>query len=79
MHELAAAILLVVDLDSIPSSAEDDPVSLTLSREYVEHDTWTLYEAVMKHAKGWYQWREEEASISPPLPLTGLGGARQVS
>jgi len=81
MHELAAAILLVVDLDSLPHDAspnsQQDLVGLTLSREFFEHDTWTLYESVMKHAKGWYQWREEEASAP------GGGGAkigvRQVS
>jgi len=74
MHELAASILLVVDLDSFShdaaSSSQQDLVGLTLSREFVEYDTWTLYESVMKHAKGWYQWREEEASAP------GGGGAK---
>lgn len=79
MHELAAAILLVVDLDALPhdsSGCPQDLVSLTLSREYVEHDTWTLYESVMKHAKAWYQWREEEASSGAKI---GGRGNRQVS
>jgi hypothetical protein len=65
MHELAAAILLAVDLDSLPESSSEgvnDIAALTLSREHVEHDTWTLYESVMRNAKDWYQWRDEGAS-----------------
>lgn len=66
MHELAASILLAVDLDSLDSDDRTDPIGATLAREYVEHDTFILYEALMKHAKPWYQWKEDSARGAKP-------------
>lgn len=60
MHEICATILLAVDLDSTESQ-ENKEVQTTLDRNSIEHDTWSIYEAVMRNAMTWYQWREEPA------------------
>jgi hypothetical protein len=69
MHELAASILLAVDLDSLDSADASDQAGTTLSRAYVEHDSFILYEALMKHAKPWYQWREDTGRTANVSPL----------
>jgi len=66
MHELLAPILWVVDHESLPSrptysddSDEEDIIRQTLSKDFVEHDTFTLFSALMKAAKLYYEYNEE--------------------
>lgn len=59
MHELLAPLLLVLDRESIPASAahQNNASGImyeTLSRDYLEHDTWALFSAFMSQAKSWY-------------------------
>ncbi|CED83991.1 Ypt/Rab-specific GTPase-activating protein GYP6 [Phaffia rhodozyma] len=74
MHEICAAILLAVDLDSIERNGTNE-VEHTLDRENVEHDTWSIYEAVMRSAVVWYQWKEEpvlKSGEKPQQPIVQL-------
>jgi hypothetical protein len=66
MHELLAPILWVVDKESIPSSngyamenSEDTIIKQTLNADYVEHDTFALFSALMKAAKEYYEYNDE--------------------
>jgi TBC1 domain family protein 5 len=66
MHELLAPILWVVDKESIPGSngyatenGEDMIIRQTLNADYVEHDTFALFSALMKDAKVYYEYNEE--------------------
>lgn len=55
MHELLAPLLWVVDFDSlVPSPSLDSLPHLVLARDYVEHDTWSLFSALMKTARTLY-------------------------
>ena len=79
MHELLAVCLLVVDRDSLeitPSNADTDPLAetsanavitqvmrTTLDRRYIEHDSFELFQQIMKSAKPFYEWRAEEGIV----------------
>ncbi|GES82722.1 TBC1 domain family member 5-like isoform X5 [Rhizophagus clarus] len=72
MHELLAPILWVVDKESIPSSNgyavennEDTIIKQTLNAEYVEHDTFALFSALMKAAKEYYEYNDEIFNKKP--------------
>ncbi|KPV76648.1 uncharacterized protein RHOBADRAFT_2176, partial [Rhodotorula graminis WP1] len=64
MHELLAPLLWFVDYDSLPTpddrgqqdgdGGNDELAHLVLAREWVEHDTWALFAAVMQSAKIFY-------------------------
>lgn len=64
MHELLAPLLWFVDYDSLPAPALDGQeggggagdafAHFVLAREWVEHDTWALFAAVMRSAKVFY-------------------------
>jgi hypothetical protein len=30
-----------------------------LDRRFLEHDVWDVFEALMQHARHWYEWRRE--------------------
>lgn len=62
MHELLAVFYLVTDLDSLdPSeSGVDEAMRATLDRRYVEHDAFALFQSLMRNAKAFYEWRQEE-------------------
>ncbi|WVR03439.1 hypothetical protein IAU60_000430 [Kwoniella sp. DSM 27419] len=74
MHELLACCFLVVDRDSLDSAATashdlpekgkrkagEEVMRVTLDRRYVEHDAYGLFQAIMKGAKPFYEWRAEE-------------------
>ncbi len=75
MHELLAVCFLVVDRDSLLPTDSSSPnqnggrdsynaMMSTLDRRYVEHDAFTLYQAVMRSAKSSYEWRAEEGPVS---------------
>ncbi len=72
MHELLAVCLLTVDRDSLsPSSPPEtgvmaEAMESTLDRRYVEHDAFDLFMAIMKPAKAFYEWKQEEGPVSPP-------------
>ncbi|KAI8057619.1 rab-GTPase-TBC domain-containing protein [Syncephalis plumigaleata] len=67
MHELLAPILMVVDNDALDPEEcvdTDDPdmakyMSITLNKEFVEHDAFVLFSSVMATAKQWYEFTEE--------------------
>ena len=65
MHELLAVCYLVTDLDSLdPSDTGDDPaLRATLDRRYVEHDAFALFQSLMRNAKAFYEWRQEEGPV----------------
>ncbi len=79
MHELLAVCFLAVDRDSleIPTmTSKRDPLSptpekpgteeammATLDRRYIEHDAFELFQALMKGAKPFYEWRSEEGPV----------------
>jgi TBC1 domain family member 5 len=54
MHELVAPILWAVDEDAQPATAEE-PWSSVLDRDYIRHDTFTLFRKIMAHAAKWYE------------------------
>jgi TBC1 domain family protein 5 len=72
MHEIVAVILWVVSCDAIApgfsidvtveqSLHEDDSVMAeTLDARYIEHDTFSLFQVIMRSAKGWYELGEED-------------------
>lgn len=68
MHELFAVCLLAVDRDSMDSAdrgaMNEDAMRSTLNRRYVEHDAFELYQALMRSAKPFYEWRAEEGPVS---------------
>ena len=63
MHELLAPILWVVDSDAMDTTImpkqknrqDDKFMGLVLDREYVEHDSFSLFCAVMQTAKMFYE------------------------
>ncbi|CAI2169233.1 19489_t:CDS:10 [Funneliformis geosporum] len=72
MHELLAPILWIVDKESIPSSneyavenGEDTIIKQTLNADYVEHDTFALFSALMKAAKVYYEYNDEVFNRRP--------------
>ncbi|GAA5828376.1 hypothetical protein JCM3770_000100 [Rhodotorula araucariae] len=68
MHELLAPLLWFVDYDSLPAPtppAEWDLAHVVLAREWVEHDAWALFAAVMQPARAFYDPRPS-AALSPP-------------
>lgn len=71
MHELLAPILWVVDRDSVekpPGSLinttyKDDPLMLDLlDSKFVEHDSFTLFLAVMQTARIYYEHGETKSA-----------------
>ncbi|WWC58047.1 uncharacterized protein I303_100582 [Kwoniella dejecticola CBS 10117] len=76
MHELLACCFLAVDRDSLSkeeqlkTSPEKDNEAMwdTLDRKYVEHDSFQLFQAIMKGAKEFYEWRAEEGLIKTRTP-----------
>lgn len=79
MHELLAPVLWVVEHDAIekrslqaPSftaSPNDQIMLQVLDSDYVEHDSFTIFYAIMQNAKAFYEHNEEEM----------FGGAQSVS
>lgn len=69
MHEILAPILWVVDLDAIDVSStrgnravqgqDEDLMLATLNQEFVEHDTFALFCAVMQTVKSSYEIGEQ--------------------
>ena len=70
MHELLAVCLLVVDRDSLSLPTSNGSAQMvqamytTLDRRFVEHDAFELFMAIMKPAKAFYEWRQEEGPVS---------------
>lgn len=58
IHEVLAPILYAVDFDSLKASdsTTDSLPHLVLSNHYVEHDTWSLFQALMRSAKSFYDF-----------------------
>jgi TBC1 domain family protein 5 len=54
MHELLAFVLWVVERDSIQTDESLLAMELILNFKYVEHDTFTLFTAIMRVAKSFY-------------------------
>lgn len=78
MHELLAPILWTVDLDSLYRSPEegDSLPHLVLSKQFIEHDTWSLFSALMKSCSAFYDHKATIPLSRPPHQQprpTGLG------
>ncbi|GAA5950232.1 hypothetical protein JCM3765_004248 [Sporobolomyces pararoseus] len=78
MHELLAPILWTVDLDSLYRSPEheDSLPHLVLSKQFIEHDTWSLFSALMKSCAAFYDHKATIPVSRPPQQQprpTGLG------
>ncbi|ORY12496.1 rab-GTPase-TBC domain-domain-containing protein [Clohesyomyces aquaticus] len=71
MHELLAPILWVVERDAVVSSegVEQSQLVYTLDGEYIEHDAFTLFELVMRTAKGFYAPADPGAASKETLML----------
>ncbi|KAF8466939.1 rab-GTPase-TBC domain-containing protein [Kalaharituber pfeilii] len=64
MHEIVAPILWVVENDAVdvddPAATEEDKVMLEmLDSRYIEHDTFSLFQAVMHSVRAWYELGED--------------------
>ncbi|GAA5892920.1 hypothetical protein JCM6882_006894 [Rhodosporidiobolus microsporus] len=71
MHELLAPFLWVVDYDSLSSSSSPNKNSLphlVLAGEWVEHDTWQLFAALMRAAQVYYDHQPSVALSPKPAP-----------
>jgi TBC1 domain family protein 5 len=70
MHEILAMVLWCTDLDSVEGTylAEDlnSLAYLVLSRDYVEHDTYTLFSNLMTNMLSWY-----DPNLSIPTSFSG--------
>jgi TBC1 domain family protein 5 len=69
MHELLAVCLLTIDRDSLEVSGKggdqwERAMAVTLDRRYIEHDAFDLFTSIMKPAKAFYEWRQEEGPVS---------------
>ncbi|KAF0411866.1 RabGAP/TBC [Gigaspora margarita] len=72
MHELLAPILWVVDKESLSNTSgyamedsEDAIIKQSLSADYIEHDTFALFSALMKSAKAYYEYNDEVFNRRP--------------
>nr|XP_019048641.1 hypothetical protein I302_02414 [Kwoniella bestiolae CBS 10118]OCF27571.1 hypothetical protein I302_02414 [Kwoniella bestiolae CBS 10118] len=85
MHELLACCFLSVDRDSLNTNTrssgeiEDEAMWVTLDRRYVEHDAFQLFQAVMRGAKEFYEWRAEGGPIVCHLPISSFFGPKNRS
>lgn len=64
MHEIVAPILWVVSRDAVKANvaetSEDDKHMLeVLDPAYIEHDTFSLFQAIMHSARAWYELGED--------------------
>jgi len=61
MHELAGLCWLVRHRDAVGGSRAGMPAGLEneLGEDTVEDDAYALFDAVMRRAGKWYEWREE--------------------
>ncbi|KAF3922813.1 hypothetical protein ABW21_db0202678 [Orbilia brochopaga] len=61
MHELAAPVYWVMYADALQTSSEDPPtedeagMTELLDANYVEHDTFAIFQKIMLFAKSWYE------------------------
>ncbi|KAK9384369.1 rab-GTPase-TBC domain-containing protein [Lipomyces mesembrius] len=77
MHELLAPIFWVISRDSLKAPAEmtgsDKLMYDTLSEDYVEHDSFTLFNFIMQNAWEWYaaegkvKGPSENGRVTPPI------------
>jgi TBC1 domain family protein 5 len=76
MHELLAVCYIVIDRDSLvntnstsfPLSVDHvdtitEAMEVTLDRKYIEHDSFSLFQEIMKSGKAFYEWRSEEVTV----------------
>lgn len=71
MHEILAVVLWVVSCDAITPGfsidaadgqsayEEDSIIAETLDAGYIEHDSFSLFQVIMRSAKAWYELGEE--------------------
>lgn len=75
IHELLAVCLLTVDRDSLAEARKEtgnkkvEAMYDTLDRRYVEHDAFEIFTAIMKPAKAFYEWKQEEGPVRVLLLL----------
>ncbi|KAK9374330.1 rab-GTPase-TBC domain-containing protein [Lipomyces chichibuensis] len=77
MHELLAPIFWVISHDSLKAPADmaesDKLMYDTLSEDYVEHDSFTLFNFIMQNAWEWYaaegkvKGPSENGRVTPPI------------
>lgn len=85
MHELLAVCLLSVDRDSLEVDANQasssgsssqavmlEAMRTTLDRRWVEHDSYGLFQELMRGAKAFYEWRAEEGPVRLLFTVTGV-------
>lgn len=74
MHEILAIIFWCTDMDSVKrpedSNNGDSLAYLTLSRDYVEHDAYTLFNILMTNMLSWY-----DPNLSVPSPMISQSGS----
>ncbi|GAA6023999.1 hypothetical protein JCM11491_002875 [Sporobolomyces phaffii] len=78
MHELLAPILWIVDLESLkPTDDAESLPHLVLATDFIEHDTWSLFSALMKSCAPFYDHKSTVPLSKGPQNQsrapTGLG------
>lgn len=58
--------LLILTICRNPES-EEDLMAIVLDKQYVEHDSFTLFLSLMASAKQWYEFKEDQKF--PRLPV----------
>ncbi|KAJ2388383.1 hypothetical protein GGI23_006069, partial [Coemansia sp. RSA 2559] len=71
MHELLGPLLMVVDGDSVDAN-KDCVLGGILDKRFVEHDTFAMFDRLMRLCLPWYQ---SPSFTSPPLRPTIRNGA----
>ncbi|KAI9505423.1 rab-GTPase-TBC domain-containing protein [Coemansia spiralis] len=77
MHELLGPLLMVVDNDAIERSSVDKEgdsfcLSAILDNRFIEHDTFAMFDRLMRLCMPWYQ---SPSYASPPLKPTRKSGS----
>jgi TBC1 domain family protein 5 len=76
MHEILALILWVVERDAVDTAKgvvdegqHDDVLVDIVDSRFIEHDTFTLFETVMRTAKSFYEPAPETGSTVKDTPM----------
>ncbi|GAA98486.1 uncharacterized protein L969DRAFT_49974 [Mixia osmundae IAM 14324] len=78
MHEILALLYAIVDRDSLPCKSERVRAMFVLDRARVEHDTWSLFQILMRSIASFYDHTTLVPLVThtnPGLGLTSLKDA----
>jgi TBC1 domain family protein 5 len=87
MHELAAPILWVVQRDALASMTSDGAIQTndgdrlmcdTLNANFIEHDSFTLFNLIMRTAKSFYELGEPDKRLNTAPTSATLYGSSPI-